>query len=508
MARNTLTCDEHIGGEMLSAWRDGLLPDDEMRHIAVHATTCPACRERLAGFDEVARALHRQVELEPDERVLYGVRRQIASGHRSRWLGQPHARLWSGLGALGSVAALLLLFVYVLITGPGSQLPRLAATATTSARVTTTVTAQTGIFSIADPAIARQLSFAFVRNNDVWESYHGAQPRQITHLSLSGQQLSWRLSWTPDQSKILAWAVSDLQPNQPAYAWSITTDDNNVTPLPSTLAQACGGGLTCFWLTDRYIVHFDIARIGAHAQYLKLFDLQTGRDISTALDDEKVTEVEVRGSALYYTPYTFSSGPDTSPGMIWRFDVRTDTITRVFTVPGPLISQGLPAGTWDLSQNAHELVAWFGTGVTVHCPVSACHTYYQDTSGTTAAILTSQQSMDRLTISPDGEHAASTVAANAATIQQQASDYSIVQQMLPSGTVQSTALPQTLGAQYSVLGWTADSTSILVQQAQVDRQENTPPAALYAVTAGRYDAAHLVETLPSGNALTFAPTDG
>lgn len=69
MGCDTLTCDEHVGGETLSAWRDALLPDDEMRRIEAHAATCSACRQTLDEFEGVAQALHRQVELEPVART-------------------------------------------------------------------------------------------------------------------------------------------------------------------------------------------------------------------------------------------------------------------------------------------------------------------------------------------------------------------------------------------------------------------------------------------------------
>lgn len=119
MAREILICEQNISGETLSAWRDGVLPPAEMERIRMHAGGCAACQARLADFDEVARALLRQRELEPAGRILAGVRLRAGQRPRRAWGGLPRRRAWSGLGALGAVAAVLLLFVYVLGFGPG-----------------------------------------------------------------------------------------------------------------------------------------------------------------------------------------------------------------------------------------------------------------------------------------------------------------------------------------------------------------------------------------------------
>lgn len=115
MARNTLECPANIGEETLSAWRDELLSAQEMTRIREHAPTCQACQQRLADFEIVASALLRQRDIEPGDRILAGVRERAASGHPRRHI-QPAVmsrRVWSGVGALAAVAALLLLFVYV-----------------------------------------------------------------------------------------------------------------------------------------------------------------------------------------------------------------------------------------------------------------------------------------------------------------------------------------------------------------------------------------------------------
>jgi hypothetical protein len=131
MARNTLECSANIGEETLSAWRDELLSPQEMARIREHAPTCQACQQRLGGFEMVAAALLRQRDIEPGDRVLAGVRQQTPGGRPLRLLqrrGPPAVmtrRVWSGVGALAAVAALVLLFVYVFggiagrVTNPG-----------------------------------------------------------------------------------------------------------------------------------------------------------------------------------------------------------------------------------------------------------------------------------------------------------------------------------------------------------------------------------------------------
>lgn len=117
MASNTLACELGIGAETLSAWRDGLLPAGEKERLRAHTPHCDACRRRLAAFDEVAQALRAQRELEPYGRIVEGVRGRLTRpARRSR--ARSRREIWSGLGALGAVAAVLLLFVYMFAGGP------------------------------------------------------------------------------------------------------------------------------------------------------------------------------------------------------------------------------------------------------------------------------------------------------------------------------------------------------------------------------------------------------
>lgn len=144
---DALVCAGHITAEMLSAWRDDLLPAAEMRRLTDHAAGCAACQTRLTHFDDVARVLRRQPELEPGERIVEGVRRRSAArrGRRAWWprrRGRGSARV---LAPVAVVAAVLLLFVYVLSMGLGAHRgPVATATATLPRKPSPSVTLTVG----------------------------------------------------------------------------------------------------------------------------------------------------------------------------------------------------------------------------------------------------------------------------------------------------------------------------------------------------------------------------
>src|SRR5690348_6150176 len=135
MPSETLTCALGIGADTLSAWRDGLLPNEEAERLRGHVAECAVCERRLAEFAEVARVLRAQRELEPGDCIIDSVRTRLGQPHGHdwrRWMPPGRRDLWSGLGALGAVAAVLLLFVAVLAGGPRGQLTGKATPATTA----------------------------------------------------------------------------------------------------------------------------------------------------------------------------------------------------------------------------------------------------------------------------------------------------------------------------------------------------------------------------------------
>jgi hypothetical protein len=107
-------CTLGLTTDTLSAWRDGGFQGDDEQRIRQHATTCAACQQRLNGFATVARALERQQELEPGDRVWRGVQNRIASQRRTgiilpRSLGWS----WQGMVAAASVILVVSLLAYV-----------------------------------------------------------------------------------------------------------------------------------------------------------------------------------------------------------------------------------------------------------------------------------------------------------------------------------------------------------------------------------------------------------
>src|SRR5260221_12863194 len=123
--RDLGTCAAEMDGATLSAWRDVVLPPAEMERIHEHVVRCATCQTQLAEYNGVARTLRRQREIEPGDRIVEAVRRSIAHQPPRHWT--PSRRAWRSLSALASVAALTLLFVYVLGSGlfgyvrPGSE---------------------------------------------------------------------------------------------------------------------------------------------------------------------------------------------------------------------------------------------------------------------------------------------------------------------------------------------------------------------------------------------------
>lgn len=112
MAHETLTCAESIAPERLSALRDGALAPAAAQRLRAHIAECRACQARLADYDSLATALRQQRELEPDERIMNGVRSRLATRTSFRQWRAPQ-RVWAGIATLIPAAAIILLFVYV-----------------------------------------------------------------------------------------------------------------------------------------------------------------------------------------------------------------------------------------------------------------------------------------------------------------------------------------------------------------------------------------------------------
>lgn len=427
-------------------------------------------------------------------------------------------RVWSGVGALASVAAVLLLFVYVFGqhggggAGPHSGTPIATSSTTPKATATTTGTP----FQVSDQQVANQINVAYVQDNEVWLGMRGAQPEQVTHLGLSQTlTLDWRLIWSPDSSKLLV-VANDNPPAQVTHprVWIIAAETGSVTDVPSLGAAdlSLGCEQACSWLTDRYIVHVNPNGGSPHYAQYEIYDTQTQRDISTALDNVAASDLEVRGSAVYFSGYYVS--PSSMPGTINRFDLDTNTITaNVFTAPGPLVSQGIPAASWDISADGSHVVYLFGISVNTPCQAPPCFSYYQDRAGV-AELFPGYQSqagggaypLSDLTISPDGQHAAALFGTTTGT-PAGAPPEDILQQQVPSGAVSEEGVSSGNSRGW-IAGWTTRTPGVILEQPRVDGNENTLSTSIYFAPLGSSGEAELVESLalPVNVAISISPS--
>jgi hypothetical protein len=403
------------------------------------------------------------------------------------------------------IQALLLLSVFALgACNPGSaSSPTPTTTTPPTAQPFSTATLAPGALAVSNPALASQLAFAFIQANDVWISLHGAPPQQVTHLGLGTQELSWFLLWSPDQTKLFVDPINLASGAAVSQAWIIGLPGNMVQSLPSSapVIASCANH-NCAWLEDRYLVYQDESRQGQHSSYFRVYDTQAQRDLATSLDDQQATRMQVRGDSVYFTPYALA--PTSIPGTIKRFDFSSNQITTQFTVPGPLIEEGVASGSWNLSADARAVVERFSVGISSHCPLAACSNFYQDTRGAIAAIFPSYQSQtgsgpalfDALVIAPDGKDTASLT-----------NDDHVVQQTLPSGSELLTALPAArAGQEYQIVGWTAQPPGILVQQLSTSAGAPALTTRIYFVPRGEPGAAQLVETIGAGLVICAPPT--
>src|SRR5258708_16399507 len=76
--REGVACTANVEGATLSAWRDGALPPADLERVHAHVTGCSACQARLAQYDELARMLQRQRQLEPGDRIAEAGRKTLA----------------------------------------------------------------------------------------------------------------------------------------------------------------------------------------------------------------------------------------------------------------------------------------------------------------------------------------------------------------------------------------------------------------------------------------------
>jgi hypothetical protein len=509
-----LTCVESISAERLSLWRDGGLPASEAQHMREHTVDCPACHERLAGYERVARTLRGQRELEPGGRVWQGVR-QRAVRAPARFALVPTGRALRGLAAAAAVLALAGIFASVLGGhlghGPFGQTSDRVRTITTPRPTPTPNPASyPGRLEVVDGTAALDLTFAYVLDNDVWIEWQGKQPFQATHLGLGSDHLIWTITWSQDHTVLLANETADID-RTTARAWLIyltpSLSVNEVSP-GSPLVRGCANYFGCKWVGHRYIIHLDLANQSSKYQTFRIYDVKaavdtTSTDIVSPLDGQRISELEVRGSLIYYSPL----GGAVPANRIAIADPANPQFQGSIVAPETISQEQGVIGWWDLSADGTR--ATMGSQGQANCASApSCASYFGADGGAPTSIFTQAQALSQVLsqvlIAPDGSHAAALIP----------TPLMIVRQPLPTGTEDASAVPDASspsnashGHADGLIGWSADSQRVFELQVQEDGHSNALSTSVFVVTAEGTRPATLVLTLHAGATLFFAPNE-
>jgi hypothetical protein len=174
IGQNTLDCALGLTTETLSSWRDDGLRGDEEQWMRRHVATCAACEQRLEGFATVARALGRQRDLEPGDRVWRGVQERLAAQRRDRNVLMHHSALSrQEVIAAASVILVVGLLAYVLYA---VRAHRIEGAPTSTATSATTPTLASSVI-IPGPQLA-------------WQQAHLPPGVEVTMASLALKTLA------------------------------------------------------------------------------------------------------------------------------------------------------------------------------------------------------------------------------------------------------------------------------------------------------------------------------
>lgn len=256
-----LVCQQGVPPELLSGWRDGLLPPDQAAWLERHTPTCPACGERLRDYDAAASALSGQVIPRPSADLWPGVRAAIERETRGMEDGArraprlPHGLALGGIGA-GVVALLLVALFAGLLrsrqtgrpTAAATPTATLAATATTAATATpsgpgywTTITGcsgvPAGVRTVYNAGIQEQKSAPTIvtlqRSDDCGATWTKLTPPQMAGVSYTTNVNLMTIFTSPRNPDT---AYLTLQVNS-AQACSSTSSVTARTALSSTVCQ-------------------------------------------------------------------------------------------------------------------------------------------------------------------------------------------------------------------------------------------------------------------------------
>ncbi len=241
----TLVCAARVEPEQLSAWRDGVLSEDQAAWLRSHVAGCPACGERLRDYERIGSALREQVIPRPKGDLWPETQRLIANGGR-RWrlVGAPS---WGRRGAIAAAALLVALFAGLLIHqlphrhgAPATATPTaktLAPTEVPTATATPVGSAWTQVTSFAQApnppaALATQYDvfsgqdskgstpyFRFRRSDDFGQTWVNLSPPQIAGVKY------------PDNVSAVTGIMSPLDPK--TYILMLQLENISTCPQPS-----------------------------------------------------------------------------------------------------------------------------------------------------------------------------------------------------------------------------------------------------------------------------------
>jgi Putative zinc-finger len=148
MSQDRSRCALGLSRQLLSAWRDRLLPEADAQRISLHVMDCAACQHRLEQFAQIAAAIQRQPPPDLRARTWRGIQGRL-SQREQQSMRIPRAAAFSGIGAVAVVALIVLLFVVVLHQPPSNS-GEPAAGSSTATAVAPTATGASNATSCAD----------------------------------------------------------------------------------------------------------------------------------------------------------------------------------------------------------------------------------------------------------------------------------------------------------------------------------------------------------------------
>jgi Putative zinc-finger len=470
-----LVCPEGITEETLSAWRDNMLPPEQVESLVRHVDGCEACRQAIDNFNTIAQALQSQsVPPIPSQPKTWSAVQQGVVQHQRRTRVR---RRW--LIAVGGVIAAFVTIAVIVVginipwsnLSVGSSIPGIVVTPT---RVSPASLSHGNIVVRSD--LIPDLTFAFADDNGVIWEQKGNAPKTLLLDSLLRGQVSWGITWAPDQSRLL---VTAHIPGSTDKGWIINVATSEATPFllndGSPLIDACAGkgdGSTgCYWVVDRYILY--PRSIDGIVSHYSLYDLQTHQPVTSPLDAISIAYApQVRGPYIYYIADNSS--------IISVYDVVLGGTRAVFTLPHTVSSGefNVDEGGWRISSDSHTVLYVLPTASS-----GACTPYYVSCKGylipspdpyfsaNAFRTIIEAHFLD-FDLTPDGKNAAAILLNSSGT-----------QVLMGNGDEPVTAYPIGISgpSRYVITGWMNSQAGrqVIVRQVLLDSSNRATQTILY-----------------------------